>query len=424
MFKKIFLVFCFLMGSGTLYSQEIAERIVAIVDNDIILESEVILRATMEAQRTGGNPEDAEFKARVLNIMIEEKLLYAYALLDSIMVTKPEIDQYMTYQVQQLIRQFGSEEAVEKTYNKSMAQIKKELEPEIEKNLLMKKAQDKKFGTVEVSRREVEEFFSKYRDSLGVTPEKVKISHIFRSPTKSARIMKIAYDLAASLLDSIKNGADFAQLAIKYSDDPGSAVNGGDIGFAARGTLFPEYESAAFALREGEISGIVESQAGYHIIQLLDRRGEQIKTRHILIKAKPDEQIDFELINFLTDLRDTLVKYNGDFKLFAKKYSQDVRTNYSGGVLGTYFIDKLDPALKETVAKIKEGEISFPKRIDYGQDDYGYHIVKVDARIPKHDPNLELDYDEIKELAIMYKKQQLEEDWFKDLRAKIFWEIK
>ncbi|GJQ32382.1 MAG: peptidylprolyl isomerase [Ignavibacteriaceae bacterium] len=424
MLKKALLVFLFLFGGGTLFSQEIAEKIAAIVDNDIILESEVTLRATLEAQRTGGNADDPQFRAIVLNSMIEEKLLYAYAVLDSIMVTKPEIDQYLSYQVQQLIRQFGSEEAVEKTYNKSMAQIKRELEPEIEKNLLMKKAQDKKFGTVDVSRREVEEFFSEFRDSLGTTPEKVKISHIFRSPVKSERIMKIAYDFASGLLDSIKKGADFAELAKKYSDDPGSAVNGGDLGYAARGTFYPEFESAAFRLREGEISDVVESPVGYHIIQLVDRRGEQIKARHILVKVKPDDQTDFELINFLTDLRDSLVRNNGDFKAYAKKYSQDERTNRAGGNLGTFYIDKLDAALKETIFRLKEGDISFPKRIDYGQDDYGYHIVKVDQRIPRHEPNLELDYDEVKELAIMYKKKRLENEWFEDLKTKIFWEIK
>jgi len=424
MLKKALLVFLLLFGGGTLFSQEVAEKIAAIVDNDVILQSEVSLRAAIEAKRTGDNPDNPAFLAAVLNSMIEEKLLYAYAILDSIIVTKPEIDQYMTYQVSQLVKQFGSEEAVEKTYNKSMAQIKKELEPEIEKNLLMKKAQDKKFGTIEVSRREVEEFFTKYRDSLGTTPEKVKISHIFRSPSKSERIMKIAVDFANKLLDSLKNGADFGELAKRYSDDPGSAVNGGDIGFTARGMLFPEYESVAFRLRVGEMSGVIESPAGYHIIQLLDRRGEQIKTRHILVRVKPDEQTDYELINFLTDLRDTLVRDKGDFKFYAKKYSQDQRTSKSGGVLGTFFIDKLDAALKETVARIKEGEISFPKRIDYGQDEYGYHIVKLDSRIPRHEPNLEIDYDEIKELAVMYKQKRLEQEWLNDLKTKIFWEIK
>ncbi len=424
MLKKALLVFLFLFGGGTLFSQDIAEKIAAIVDNDIILESEVTLRATLEAQRNGGNPDDPAFRASVLNSMIEEKLLYAYAVLDSIIVTKPEIDQYLNYQIQQLIRQFGSEEAVEKTYNKSMALIKRELEPEIEKNLLMKRAQDKKFGNIEASRREVEEFFDKFRDSLGTTPEKIKISHIFRSPVKSERIMKIAYDFASKLLDSIKNGADFAELARKYSDDPGSAVNGGDLGYAARGTFYPEFESAAFRLREGEVSDVIESPVGYHIIQLIDRRGEQIKARHILVKVKPDDQTDFELINFLTDLRDTIVKTNGDFKAFAKKYSQDERTSRSGGSLGTFYIDKLDAALKETIARLKEGEISFPKRIDYSQDDYGYHIVKVDQRIPRHEPDLTLDFDEVKELTIMYKKKKLENEWFEELKSKIFWEIK
>ncbi|KAB2909311.1 MAG: peptidylprolyl isomerase [Ignavibacteriales bacterium] len=424
MLKKAFLVFLLLFGGGTLFAQEVIEKIAAIVDNDVILESEVKLRAMIEAQREGVNPNDKDFQAKVLESMIEEKLLYAWAVLDSIIVTKPEIDQYMNYQIQQLVRQFGSEEEVERQYKKSIAQIKRELEPEIEKNLLMKKAQDKKFASVQVSRREVEEFYKEFRDSLGNSPEKVKLSHIFRSPVKSERLKKIAHDFAETLLDSIKHGADFAEMAKKYSQDPGSAVNGGDLGWAPRGMFFPEFESVAFRLRVGEVSDVIESPVGYHIIQLMDRRGEQIRARHILIQIKPDDESDIEAINFLSALRDSLLFFNADFKTLARKYSQDERTAKSGGSLGSYYIDKLDPDLKEAIRNLKEGGISTVKRIDYAKDEYGFHLVKVDERIPAHYPNLELDYDEIQELALMHKKQKLESEWFDELKSKIYWEIK
>jgi len=360
----------------------------------------------------------------VLNDLINEKLIYAQANLDSITVTEDEVTQRIDYQIQMFEQQLGSKEGVEKAYGMTVEKIKRELRDNIRKQLMIQKVQQKEFGTVEASRREVEEFFEKFKDSLGVIPEKVDVAHIFRNPKTSSAVKAKYRTFAESLLDSIKNGSDFAELAKKYSDDPGSASHGGDLGFVKKGVFYPEFEAAAYALQPGQISGIVESPVGFHIIQLIEKRGETIHTRHILIKVKNDEDTDLKTIEFLTDVRDSILKGNGTFAEFARKFSEDESSKNFGGDLGTFYLNQLDQNLLDVVSKLKEGEISFPKRIDYGQGNYGYHIVYLKKRTPQHIADLDQDYPELKKLANEYKRQKQYEKWLSDLKEKIYYDVR
>ena len=260
--------------------------------------------------------------------------------------------------------------------------------------------QSEKFGKIEATRREVRNFFETYEDSLGMIPEKFTLAHIFLNPKANTRLKQFAYQLAESLLDSIKKGADFGELAKAYSKDPGSAAEGGDLGFVKKKVLFfPEFESVAFALKPGELSKIVESPVGYHIIELLERRGESIHTRHILIKPKIDDAADLSTIEKLTEIRDSIVSGVNSFQYYADKYSDDKQTSTFGGELGTFEAGQLDKSLLDQVFKLKEGEIGFPKRLEVDKANYGYHIVKLIKRAPEHRPSLETDYDEIKQLT-------------------------
>ena len=213
-------------------------------------------------------------------------------------------------------------------------------------------------------------------------------------------------------------------MAKKYSEDPGSAVQGGDLGFVKRGVFYPEFEAAAFTLEANQMSDIVESPVGYHIIQMLERRGESIKTRHILIKIKLDDQADLNTIGFLTDVRDSIVRKFGSFSDYAKKYSEDNDTAPFGGDLGTFFIGQIDKQLLDAVAKLKEGEIGFPRRIEYSEGNYGYHIVYLEKRMTQHLANLDIDYPEIKKLAEDYKKQKKYTEWIEKLKEKIYWDVR
>jgi peptidyl-prolyl cis-trans isomerase SurA len=421
--KKLLLIF-FMLCALKIYPQNVLDKVVAVVDNEIILQSELDFQANLLAAQQRIDPTKANIKNQILNSMIEEKLLYAKAKLDSINVTDDEVNRQVNYRIDLFIQQYGSREKVEQVYGMSIEKIKRELRDDVQKYLMAEMLKQKKFGNIDATRREVENFFNDYKDSLGLIPEKYKIAHIFLNPKAGEKVKQIAKKRALAILDSIRAGRDFAELAKKYSEDAGSAALGGDLGFTKRGRLVPEFESEAFALEDGQISEPVESQFGFHIIQLLERKGESIHTRHILIKIKNDEDADLKVIGQLNDLRDSLRLNKETFEYYAKKYSDDKETAKLGGLIGNYDVGQVDKNLLEIVSKLKVGEVSFPKRIELGQGIYGYHIVKLLEKTPEHKPNLDTDYDEIKQAAELHKQQKLYADWMKELKKQIYWEIR
>jgi peptidyl-prolyl cis-trans isomerase SurA len=420
--KKYLGVFLFLFIS--LNAQQIIDKVVAVVDNEIILKSELDFRVAMEAVQKNLDGEDPKLRDAILNQLIEEKLLYAQAELDSVTVKDEQINETLDNQIRYMTQQYGSTEKIEQMYGMPIEKIKRNLREDTKKSLMAQSVQQKKFGELQTSRKEVEEFFEQYKDSLGVVPEKYEVAHIFQNPKTGERIKKKAFDLAQTILDSLKKGADFTELAKKYSDDPGSASQGGDLGFAKRGVFLPEFEAAAYALAPNQISNIVETTFGYHIIQLLERRGESVHARHILIKPKSDDQADLASISFLNDLRDSIVKNVNTFEYYAKKYSDDKESAKYGGVLGTFETSQLEKPVLDQIYKLKEGEIGYPKRMDMDKFTYGYHILKLIKRVPEHRANLEQDFSEVKRLAEYYKKQKQYAQWIKELKDKIFWEIR
>ncbi len=420
--KSIFILI--LLASCLAAQTSVIDKVVAVIDNEIILQSELDFQASIYASQRGMDPKSPELRTQILNSMIDEKLVYAQAELDSIVVSDAEVAQRIEYQISVLKQQYGSEASIETMYGMSIEKIKRELREDVRKNLMVQRLREKNFAPVEASRREVEEFYMNYRDSLGMIPEKLRIYHIFRNPKTTDRLKTQYRDFAQAVLDSIKQGANFEEMAKKYSEDPGSKAYGGDLGFVKKGVFYPQFEAAAYALEVGQLSDVVETPVGYHIIELLERRGESIHTRHILFKFKTDEGADLETIEFLTELRDSVVNGKNTFQNYAKRYSEDKETAPFSGDLGTFYINQLDKNLLDVVSKLKQEEISFPKRIDYGQGIYGYHIVYLQSRVPQHPASLEEDYAELKRLADEYKKQKQYETWVASLRDKIYWEVR
>lgn len=422
---KLKVILFSLLLASSVFAQEVVDRIVAVVDDEIILKSELDFHLNMLAAQKKIDPDNPGVRTQVLNSLVEEKLVLAKANIDSVVVTPEEVEQRLDYQINLFIQQYGSREKVEQMYGMSIEKIKRESREDVRKQILIQRLREKNFMEVESSRREVEEFFIKYEDSLGVIPEKVTISHIFRNPKASDKIKEKSRELAQAVLDSIKAGqVDFAEMATRYSEDPGSVALGGDLGFVKKGIFYPEFEAAAFALSENELSSVVETPVGFHIIQTLEKRGESIKTRHILIKIKNDEEADLRAIEFLTDVRDSILQNHGSFSEYAKKYSEDEETKAFGGSLGSFYMNQLDKNLLDAVSKLKEGEISYPKRIEYAPQFYGYHIVYLKEKIPQHHPSLKEDYNEIKKLADEFKKQKQYEKWIAELKEEIYWEVK
>ncbi len=421
---KKYVISLFLFLIGFVNAQEVLDKIVAVVDNEIILKSELDYRVAAMAAQRNINPNDDNLKKQILDEMVAEKLLFAQADIDSIIISEAEVNQNLDYQLDFFIRQYGSQERVEEIYGMSIERIRRELREDVRKNLMVDRVKQKNFSEIQVTEREVREFFKTFKDSLGLIPERFEISHIFLNPVASERVVREAKEFAQTLRDSIKNGGDFAELAKNHSMDPGSKSVGGDLGYVKRGAFFSEFESAAFALAKNELSEVIESPVGYHIIQLLDRRGESIHTRHILIKPTVDDEADLNAIELLSSIRDSIIKKDSTFEYFAQKYSDDKETAKFGGDLGKFEVSQLDKPLLETVYKLDPGEISFPKRLDIDPLNYGFHIVMLRSRTPAHKPTIENDMEELKQLAIFNKRQKLYDEWLGKLKENIYWEIR
>lgn len=421
--KKMFLIIL-LFHTSLIISQEVIDKIVAVVDDEVILQSELEFQVAMYAMQRKLDPDDPLLKKELLNKLIEDKLLYAQSILDSVEVSDDDINRQLDQVIAYYTQQYGSQERLEEAYGMSTEKIKREMRDDTRKNLMADMLKNQKFGKLDVTRREVKEFFETYQDSLGMISEKFEIAHIFVNPKSTDKLKLKSKLFAQSLLDSIKNGADFAELAKKVSEDPGSASAGGDLGFVKRGVFYPEFESAAFKLKEGELSEVIESPVGFHIIELIEKRGESIRTRHILVKPKSDDEADLNAIEKLSDIRDSINNNINTFEYFAAKYSDDKETANFGGLLGKFEVGQLDKSLLDQVYKLSEGEIGFPKRLEIGNEEYGFHIVKLIKRVPAHKADLDLDYEEIKRIALFKKREKLISNWISEIKENIYWELR
>ncbi len=413
----------FLLFAGLALGQvkPVLDKIVAVVGNEIILKSELDYQAQLAAYQNKMNPEDPDLRKRILEAMIDDKLILAQSILDSVTVSDDEVNRQLDTRIQNLIKQVGSQEKVEQIYGMSISKIRSEFRDDMRKQLMIEKEKQDKFGDMKVSPVEVRNFYNEYKDSLQEVPEEVTLSHIFMIPKPSAKAREEAYQKAEALEDSLKNGANFAELAKKYSQDPGSASDGGDLGWAKRGQFVPEFEHAVYALKPGEISPIIETQFGFHIIQLIERRGDLVHARHILITIPQLASDDDSVITLLDTLRERAI-HGESFAVLARKYSEDKDTRDLGGDLGTVSVDQLEPSFLKTVNELKPGEISKPVKVNLGKA-YGYHIVYLRNRIPAHKISLDTDYSRLEKMALTMKQNEAYQKWIDQLKKQVYWKI-
>ncbi len=424
--SRWFLAILFLSAASvieTVRAQTVIDRIVAVVGNEIILESELNAQVQFFIFNNQLDPETPGLKRDVLQAMINEKLMLAKAVEDSIVVGEEEVTQQLDILIQQRIQQAGSERRLEEIYGKPINRLKLEFRIEMQKEIMKERVYRTKFESIKVTRRDVENFFSAYQDSLPRVPEEVELRHIFVVPKIDEETKARAYSLARTILDSIRAGGDFEVFAQRYSQDPNTIDQGGDLGFVRRGIFVPEFEEAVFALEEGEFSDIVETDRGLHIIQLLERRGESVHPRHILIKVERDETSDQQTIAFLQTLKDSMVNHKATFADLAMRHSEDEETRNIGGSIGLVPLEQLDPNIVTTVRDLKEKEISDPVRAPYG-DSHGFHIFLLENRVPEHAMNLKDDWQTVEQFATAQKRNAEYSRWLEELHQSIYWEVR
>ncbi len=422
--KKIVGIVFLLIAFQGVFAQQLVEGIAAVVGKEIILKTELdqFVQNYILQNRLNITPESPEYqklRKQMLESLIEQKVLLAKAEADTITVDDQMLDQRVNERMNYMIQQAGSKDKLEQIFGSPLNQIRKDTRKILKEQMLVEQVRAKKFQGMKVSRREVEEFYATYKDSLPERPATVDISHILMQVKPSEKAQMAAYDKAEKILKELKAGASFEELARKYSEDPASAKRGGDLGFTQRGDLVPEYENVAFNLKNGEISGIVQTQFGFHIIQLIERRGERIHTRHILIRVQPTQQDEQRVIQKLDSIRQVILDGKATFEEMALKYSDDQNVKKDHGHLGTFELDKLQiPQFKAVISRLKPGEISHPFKTEYG-----YHIVRLNAFTPAHKLNLKDDWEELEKYALNFKMQREYKEWLDDLKKHIYIKI-
>ncbi len=402
-------------------AQTLLDRVIAVVDREIITESELSDRVSFLALQNRLDAASPELRKQVLDGMVTEKLILAQALIDSVEVTDDEVARQLDQQIQNFIRQVGSEQRVEQLYGKSINRIKREYRDEIKQQLLVQKVRQQREANLQVTRREVEEFFAAYRDSLPQVPEEFALSHLFIVPVPDTAVENLTRGRLKAIRDSLEAGGDFAEFARRYSVD-GTATGGGDLGWARRGDYVREFEEVVFGLQPGQLSGVVKTQYGFHVIQLVERRGDQVRARHILMKVDRGPESDSAAVQILRVLRDSAVA-GTPFADLARRHSQDDETKAQGGDLGRLTADQFVPEFSTTVLPLKAGEISPPSRASLGST-YGWHIVWLRDRVPAHAMTLETDFDRVSQLALYLKRNRQNAEWVEELKRTIYLDIR
>ena len=407
-------------------AQELLDRIVAVVDDEVILDSEVTQMAWLMSSQLGIDPNREpqrflEMRKVALRNLVNKELLIIQADNDTVKADERQVDAYLEQQMQAAIQQAGGENRLEEALGMTISQIRRNYRKDIEKEVRANTVQEKQLAKVKLSRREVREFFESKRDSIGRIMESVDISHILveTRPGESAR--QEALERAMNVRRRLLEGADFIELATSLSDDPGSAARGGDLGFMSRNDFVREYAEAAVRLQPGEISDVVESQFGFHIIRMEEKRGEKMNTRHILIAVKPRKEDELAAADKIKKIYQEL-QDGANFEELVLKYSDDASTKNDQGHLGRYEVDQLRRMAKEFVFAldgVAVGQFSEPIKTQYG-----FHILKLNARETAREYNLEQDYDRIEQMALNYKKQQLLQKWLDEMKKQVFVEYK
>lgn len=422
-FKFIPFLFLFL-ACPFVTAQEILDGIVAIVGDDVILKTDVMQTTQIYALQMGLDFEKDQDKIEalqddVIKSLITEKVLLAVAVRDTITVEESQVDMALEARVEEMVQQLGSRARVEAYFEKSIIKIKQEYRTQIRDQMIMQKIREQKNAEIDITRREVERFYETMKDSLPQQPPRVKLRHILMEIKPGETEKQPALAKLNTVQERLTNGESFTSLAREYSEDPGTASKGGELGWIEHGTLFQSFEDVAFNLKPNEISDIVETPVGLHLIQLIEKDEERIKVRHILVRVETSQDDGMATYERLNELRNTILK-GGNFSVFARQFSDDPTTKDKGGDLGWLPLEEFQiESFKNAVDTLNAGEISYPF-----QTSFGYHIVKLEDKRTGGALNLEDDYEQVQTWALQRKQMHTFESWIEELKKDMYIELR
>jgi len=433
--KRILLILAAVLTAGTSlqaqkYPGGVVDKTVAILGGEVILISDI--EAEVQQRRAGGQYSDRDMRCEVLQSMMESKLFLMQARLDSLTVNNDMVDGNLSQRMDWFRTQLGGDDEMEAYFGKPMYKLRQEWKKALEEQSLMEQERYQVASTIpEVTPYDVQQYLDTTAvEDLPVVPVKYQLSQICVYPDREAAALAVK-DKLLSLRERIMNGEKFSTLARLYSEDPGSARRGGELGMASKSIFWPAFSDAAMALRPGTISQVVETPDGFHIIEVIEKRGDMFNARHILLKPQYTAEDREKAFSRLDSLRTAIQKEEIPFALAARFYSEDPASRTNGGQMADpstgssyYEIDQLKPADYAAIKNLQEGEISEPvESLDnegYLQGRNGnlvYKIIRVDKILPAHTATFEHDYTQILE-QVQNGKQMAAVDAFLEQKIK------
>lgn len=414
------------------YAQQsqVIDKVVAVVGSNIILQSDIEEQYMQYRMQGGVKGSATSIRCEILEDQLFRKLMLNQAELDSITVTDEQIDSEVERYVRYYVSQLGSIEKLEKYYDKNIAEIRDDLHEQLKEKQLMEEVQRSIVSGVSATPSDVREFYRSIpRDSVPMVSAQFEIAELVKKPPitldEKLAVKNELYDIRARIL----KGERFSTMARIYSEDPGSANKGGELGFQGRGDYVPEFEAAAFALKDGEISEVIETEYGFHIIQLIERRGDYINVRHILrtLKVSPEalQQAYDELDHIASLIRNDSITFDEAVKTYS-----DEADKVNGGLLvneldgSTMFAaEDLDQQVSVVINRLQVGEVSdpVPMKTSDGKDAYRLLIIK--KKTTPHRANLKDDYALIQQWTMQKQRQDAINKWIQAKSSKAYVKI-
>lgn len=416
------LAICFwLLASSYTYSQPpaVIDEVVAVVGNNIIKKSDVEKQYLQYIAQ--GNTETGGLRCAILENLLLQKLLVQQAIIDSVDVSDAQVEAELDKRIRYFVKQIGSEQQLEEYYKEPIARIKEDFRKMVKEQLEVQTMQGKITKDVTASPSDVRNFFYGIaQDSLPYINAELEVAHIVLKPRVSEQQKLAIKERLEGYRKKIIDGDDFSVYAALYSADRTTAKKGGELGFFERGDMVPEFEAAAFKLKPGEVSNVVETKYGFHILQLIERRGNQINVRHILLQPDADSEESAKATTKLDSIARLIRSGSMTFDEAAEKFSEDEDTRYNGGTLinantGTteFQPDQLDKILFFQIDTLPVGKISNPLPMQSADGKTAFQLVMIRHRSEPHRANLKEDYQKVQDIVLQDKQAKAMEDWVK-----------
>lgn len=430
--KKLLGLFLLFIASCHLSTaqEQLVDRVIGTVGNSHILQSDLEMEYTQFLAQ--GNKQDDKFKCYILQQLLTQKLLAQQAVIDSIEVSESEIDDQLNFRVRTMIQRAGGKERLEEFLNRSVLQHKEEMRPMVAEQMKGNKMQQQLVSKVDVTPQEVKKYFLNLnQDSLPYFNTEIEYAQLVINPTLSKEEKEVIKTKLEGYRQQILNGSDFGTIARFYSECP-SAPHGGELGYTTREGWVKEFSAQAFKLKAGDISQIFETEYGFHFLQVLDRRGEEVNVRHILLRKKPTNAALQRAKAKIDSIYDRIADKKIDFHSAASYLSDDKETKYNGGIVTNMEdrstlipVDQLaDVSVFNAIDPLKEGEVSKASLYtDKNTGDVSYRLYYLKSRIAPHKANLEEDFTKIKEAARQDKINRTLSEWFESRRENTFIDI-